>query len=52
MEGVSKKKIQEPEVVGKILDAIQSISDEAQRALADPELPRETLMDGLSVSIR
>jgi len=43
--------LQEPERVGKILDSIQSISDEAQRALADPELPRQALMSGLSVRI-
>lgn len=50
VEGVAKKKSQEPEVVGAILDKIQIISDEAQRALADPELPRKSLISGLSVS--
>ena len=41
---------QEPELVNGILQAIQSISDEARRALADPELPRESLISVLSVS--
>jgi hypothetical protein len=41
---------QEPELVNGILQAIQSISDEARRALADPELPRESLISALSVS--
>ena len=43
--------LQEPEVVGKILDAIQNISEEAQRALTDSELPRPSLVSGLSVSL-
>lgn len=42
--------LQEPELVDGILKAIQSISDEARRALADPELSRESLLSGLSVS--
>jgi hypothetical protein len=42
---------QEPEVVNPILDAIESISTEARRALADPELTREQLLSALSVSI-
>lgn len=33
-----------------ILEAIQSISDEARRALADPELPRDSFLQALSVS--
>lgn len=33
-----------------ILTAIQSISDEARRALADPELSRDALLEGLGVS--
>jgi len=37
-------------VVEDILEAIQSISDEARRALADPEMSRETLLSALSVS--
>ncbi len=40
---------QEPELVNGILTAIQSISDEARRALADPELSREALLNGLGV---
>lgn len=35
-----------------ILEAIQSISDEARRTLADPELPRDALLSALSVSSR
>lgn len=41
---------QEPELVNGMLQAIQSISDEARRTLADPELPRESLISVLSVS--
>jgi hypothetical protein len=41
---------QEPELVNGIMQAIQRISDEARRALADPELPRESLISALSVS--
>lgn len=37
-------------MVNGILEAIQSISDEARRALADPELPRDSLLSALSVS--
>ena len=40
--------MQEPEKVRKILDSIQAISDEATRALSDPELSRDTLLSGLS----
>ena len=47
--GVARKKAEEPEVVQKLLDAIQAISDEARRALADPDVPREVLLSGLSV---
>ena len=47
--GVARKKAMEPETVGKILDAIQVISNEARRALADPEIPRNVLLRGLSV---
>lgn len=39
---------QEPEKVGEILGAIQTISDEAKRALSDPELSRDSLLSGLS----
>ncbi|TFY55461.1 hypothetical protein EVJ58_g8229, partial [Rhodofomes roseus] len=49
--GVAMKKAEEPEVVSKIMDAIQAISDEARRALADPELPRPSLLDALSALI-
>ena len=41
---------QEPELVNGVLEAIQSISDEARRALADPELSREALLAALKVS--
>ena len=47
--GVARKKVAEPESVGKLLDAIQVISNEARRALADPEVPRNVLLAGLSV---
>ena len=47
--GVAMKKAEEPEVVNKIMEAIQAISDEAWRALADPELPRTSLLEALSV---
>ena len=47
--GVARKKVAEPEFVGKLLDAIQVISNEARRALADPEVPRNVLLAGLSV---
>ncbi|KAJ8520195.1 hypothetical protein ONZ45_g2997 [Pleurotus djamor] len=46
--GVGQKKIDEPEVVNGILDAIQAISDEGRRALADPELSRAALLNALS----
>ncbi|PFH53110.1 hypothetical protein AMATHDRAFT_55556 [Amanita thiersii Skay4041] len=49
--GVGEKKKREPELVGKILESVQSISDEARRALADPELPRESLLSALSALI-
>ncbi|KAJ3510120.1 hypothetical protein NLJ89_g4855 [Agrocybe chaxingu] len=47
--GVGEKKANEPELVNGILDSIQSISDEARRALADPELPRDSLLSALSI---
>ena len=40
---------QEPERIGEILEAIQSISDEARRILADPELSREKQLHGIGV---
>ncbi|KDR78906.1 hypothetical protein GALMADRAFT_244552 [Galerina marginata CBS 339.88] len=46
--GVGEKKENEPELVNGILESIQSISDEARRALADPELPRDSLLSALS----
>ncbi|PPQ70044.1 hypothetical protein CVT26_013368 [Gymnopilus dilepis] len=46
--GVGQKKAEEPELVNGIMQAIQSISDEARRALADPELPRDALLSALS----
>ncbi|KAF8656838.1 hypothetical protein AX16_002386 [Volvariella volvacea WC 439] len=49
--GVSEKKEREPELVGQILKSIQSISDEARRALADPEMSRDELLSGLSALI-
>ncbi|PCH42326.1 cystathionine beta-l [Wolfiporia cocos MD-104 SS10] len=49
--GVTMKKAEEPEIVNRILDAIQSISDEARRALADPELSRNALLSALSAFI-
>ncbi|KAG6844954.1 hypothetical protein H0H87_002068 [Tephrocybe sp. NHM501043] len=49
--GVGEKKFNEPELVNAILNAIQSISDEARRALADSEMPREALLSALSALI-
>ncbi|KJA26368.1 hypothetical protein HYPSUDRAFT_36678 [Hypholoma sublateritium FD-334 SS-4] len=46
--GVGEKKANEPELVNGILQSIQSISDEARRVLADPELPRDSLLSALS----
>ncbi|KAJ7510400.1 cystathionine beta-lyase [Mycena galericulata] len=42
----------EPELVDGILKSCQSISDEARRALADPELSRVELLSALSALIR
>jgi DNA-binding phage protein len=47
--GVAALREQDPEFVNGLLNAIQHISDEAQRALADPELSREELLAALSV---
>jgi mevalonate kinase len=41
---------QKPELVNGVLESIQSISDEARRALADPELSREAILSALSVN--
>jgi cystathionine beta-lyase/mevalonate kinase len=46
--GVGMLKAKEPEYVEGILQAIQVISDEARRALSDPELSRESLTGALS----
>jgi hypothetical protein len=43
--------LQEPELVNGILKSIQSISDEARRVLADPELSRDSQLSAFSVSI-
>lgn len=43
--------MQEPAVVEHLLDSIQSISDEARRALGDPELPRDALLAALAALI-
>ncbi|KAF7375185.1 Cystathionine beta-lyase [Mycena sanguinolenta] len=50
--GVGALKASEPELVDGILKAIQSISDEARRALADPELSRAELLSALSALIK
>ncbi|KAF9046864.1 cystathionine beta-lyase [Hymenopellis radicata] len=50
--GVGQKKLDEPEVVAGLLNAIQSISDEARRALADPEMSREDLLSVISALVR
>nr|VWO95875.1 Mannose-6-phosphate isomerase (EC (Phosphohexomutase) (Phosphomannose isomerase) (PMI) [Ganoderma boninense] len=49
--GVARKKAAEPVVVGQLLEAIQAISNEARRALADPDVPRDVLLSGLSALI-
>lgn len=33
-----------------VMNSVQSISDEARRCLADPELSRQQLLDAISVS--
>ncbi|OCB84761.1 cystathionine beta-lyase [Sanghuangporus baumii] len=45
--GVALKKQNEPEYVEGLLEAIQTISDEARRILADPDLPRREQLKGL-----
>ncbi|KAJ7352433.1 Cys/Met metabolism PLP-dependent enzyme-domain-containing protein [Mycena albidolilacea] len=50
--GVGAFKASEPELVDGILKSIQSISEEARRALADPELSRADLLSALSALIR
>lgn len=49
--GVAAKKAKDPKKIDAILDAIQSISDEARRALADPELERADLLTALSALV-
>lgn len=36
-------------MIEPVLEAIQVISDEARRALSDPELTRDSLLTGLAV---
>jgi mevalonate kinase len=50
--GVAQKKAEEPELVNAIISSVQSISDEARRALSDPELPRESLLSALRALIQ
>ncbi|KAJ7914934.1 Cys/Met metabolism PLP-dependent enzyme-domain-containing protein [Mycena leptocephala] len=50
--GVGALKASEPDLVDGILKSIQSITDEARRALADPELSRAELLSALSALIR
>ncbi|KAF8146972.1 GHMP kinase [Mycena galopus ATCC 62051] len=50
--GVGALKANEPELVDGILKSIQSISPEARRALAGPELSRTELLSALSALIR
>ncbi|KAJ7650706.1 Cys/Met metabolism PLP-dependent enzyme-domain-containing protein [Roridomyces roridus] len=50
--GVGALKASEPELVGGILNSIQSISHEARRALADPELSRTELLSALEALIK
>ncbi|KAF7985652.1 hypothetical protein HWV62_2177 [Athelia sp. TMB] len=49
--GVGELKDQQPELVGRLLQQIQAISDEAKRCLADPELSRDQLLAALSALI-
>ncbi|KAJ7056569.1 Cys/Met metabolism PLP-dependent enzyme-domain-containing protein [Mycena amicta] len=49
--GVGALKASEPDLVDGIFKAIQSISDEARRALADPELSRSELLAAISLLI-
>jgi mevalonate kinase len=43
--------MQEPAVVERIMESIQSISNEARRALGDPELSRDALLSALAALI-
>ncbi|KAF7317004.1 Cystathionine beta-lyase [Mycena chlorophos] len=49
--GVGSLKASEPELVDGVFKAIQSITDEARRALADPELSRHELLAAMSALI-
>ncbi|KAK1215027.1 cystathionine beta-lyase [Marasmius sp. AFHP31] len=49
--GVGQMKLEEPELVDSILKAVQHISEEAWRALADPKLSRKDLISGLAALI-
>lgn len=46
---VALHSFQEPGLVNGIFNSIQVITDEARRALSDPEMPRESLLRELSV---
>jgi len=46
---VALHSFQEPGLVNGIFNSIQGITDEARRALSDPEMPRESLLRELSV---
>ncbi|KAI0696794.1 cystathionine beta-lyase [Cytidiella melzeri] len=48
---VAQKKMEEPDAVNKMFDAIQSISDQARLALDDPEMSRDVLLATLSAYI-
>ena len=37
--------------MNSLLEAIQNISDEARRVLADPELPRDEQLDAIAVRL-
>ncbi|KAK7032850.1 cystathionine beta-lyase [Favolaschia claudopus] len=50
--GVGALKSSEPELVDGIFKSIQSITDEARRALSDPELSRTELLSALAALIR
>ncbi|KAG8965663.1 cystathionine beta-lyase [Tulasnella sp. 419] len=49
--GVGRKKQEEPDVVNRILESIQAISDEARRLLLDPEMSRDALLAALEALI-
>ncbi|KIY51414.1 GHMP Kinase, C-terminal domain-containing protein [Fistulina hepatica ATCC 64428] len=46
--GVGELKRQQPETVEQVLAEVQNISDEARRALGDPEMSRDLLLKTLS----